>query len=171
MLDAKYKLVLATDETQTAVTLLDKDVNEFGGPWGSVDMEGKPLYIIVENVPALADVQAQQITVINDACATELLAGFNSSALGTPHKYDSAIVDQLNFMQAYAIAQVTNAPVEYRVWNEDGTKSFYPHTAAQFETVYQDGATVKAAALTKCATLKISITAATTNDAVTAIVW
>lgn len=171
MLNMAYKLVLATDATQTAVTYLDSTDVLFGGEWGSSDMQGNPLYIIVPNITSLDEVKSSQTAIVNNACANELLSGFKSSAVGAPHLYDSAIVDQLNFMQAYTISKVTNTAVPYRIWNDDGSKAFYPHTATQFETAYQDGALVKAAALSKCATLKNSIASAVTVEAVEAIVW
>lgn len=50
MITQKYKLVHRDDIKQVAVTFVDSPDVVFGGEWGSYDMEGKPYYIIVENI-------------------------------------------------------------------------------------------------------------------------
>lgn len=117
-------------------------------------------------------VRAEKVAEINNACAKVITSGFYSSALGEKHRYDSDIVDQINFMQAYDMAKVTGKPVPYRIWNtDDVTKDFHPHTAAQFETAYQDGAVMKATALAVCANKKALIALAKTVEEVEAITW
>lgn len=114
---------------------------------------------------------AQKTSEFNKLCETEITGGFISSALGSPHKYDSDIVDQLNFSQAYELTKITGKAEVYRVWNDDGSKSFFPHTTAQFEQAYIDGANFKRERLTKCATLKYALTQATTIEELELIKW
>ena len=117
-------------------------------------------------------VRAEKIAELNNACAKAIIGGFYSNALGEKHRYDSDIVDQINFMQAYDLAKVTGKPVPYRIWNtDDVTKDFYPHTSQQFEVAYQDGAIMKAEPLTRCANKKIAVAKATTVEEVLAITW
>lgn len=118
-----------------------------------------------------SQLQEAKIAEINLRCQEMIIGGFTSSALGSPHRYDSDIVDQLNFDQAYTIAKLTGTPVGYRVWREDGTKPFIPHTASQFETAYMDGAVVKAYALQRCAELKVNIANANSTEELEAIIW
>lgn len=147
----------------------DDNTVTFGGYLGALQAEGRLEFRL--NTPDLTELKQDKTNKINLACQQEIIGGFISSALGEPHKYDSDIIDQLNFMQAYAIAKIKSQPVPYRIWSNDGTKQFYPHTAEQFEIAYQDGAIIKAQALQKCATLKAQIELATTQEELEAIVW
>lgn len=147
------------------------DSNQIGDYW----LLNHPNWLWVDDawIPpmSLSQLKSNLTATINLKCQLVITGGFTSSALGTPHRYDSDIVDQINFMQAYTIAKVTGLPVSYRIWNEDGTKEFHDHTAAQFEVAYQDGAVVKALALQKCAELKASIDNATTAEELEIIKW
>lgn len=129
------------------------------------------------SIPILSDKEKMKSMIIektsefNKLCEKEITGGFISSALGTPHKYDSDIVDQLNFSQAYDLTKITGKAEYYRVWNDDGSKAFLPHTTAQFEQAYIDGATVKREALEKCARLKYALTQATTIEELELVKW
>lgn len=113
-----------------------------------------------------------QIEIINAACAAEIVAGVYSEASGVRRKYDSDIVDQLNFMQAMKMAELTGEPVSYRCWKENGSgKEWVPHTYAQFCQVLADGAVSKAALLLKCSTIKDAIEEARTVEEIKAQTW
>lgn len=51
-------------------------------------------------VSALAAAQATQITVLSEACATSIYAGFTSTALGTLYSYPAKATDQLNLLSS-----------------------------------------------------------------------
>lgn len=118
----------------------------------------------------LADYKQMYINQVNAECGQILLSGFYCDALGEMHKYDTDIVDQINFAQAMNMAELTGSEI-YRMWNtDDKTKSWYPHTYDQFQSVLQAGADWKRQKLYKCSAYKDAIAAATDKAAVDAIV-
>lgn len=104
---------------------------------------------------------------INMACEAAIVGGFQSSALGSPHTYDSSRDDQLNLVGA------ANASIDmpYTCTDANGVKTEVLHTAAQLKQVYLDGIAFKAAQLSKARTLKAQIDAAKTQAALDKIVW
>jgi hypothetical protein len=149
--------------------------------------------VVVETPIARAKRLKQEY--LNAKCAQELVGGIYSSALGTMHMYDSDIVDQINFTQAFLMAMVNwldwkekfaawqeshgegepapvETPVPYRIWNVDGvTKGWFGHTFMQFARVLSDGATAKAASLYKCSQLKALVDSLSDISAIEAVTW
>ena len=74
------------------------------------DENGDPVYIEGSDpLPyelTLEQLREIKIIEINNACQIDIIAGSWSNALGENHRYDSDIVDQLNFMQAMSLAQI-----------------------------------------------------------------
>lgn len=116
---------------------------------------------------ALERGKAAKTAVINTACAAAIVGGFASSALGTPHTYDSALEDQLNLIGAVSLG----VDLPYRCADAVGVKEFRMHTGAQLKQVAADGALVKLTALEKAATLKAQVQAAADAAAVEAVAW
>lgn len=108
---------------------------------------------------------------INLACRTEIVAGFESSALGTAHHYPFDPEDQSNLMSTFMLAKELNVDKPFKCWDTAGVVGYRMHTVAQLQLVGQDAETHKMAALMKAATLKAQIDAATTAAEVEAIVW
>lgn len=108
-----------------------------------------------------------KIEEINMACESAIVGGFQSSAIGTAHTYDSGRDDQLNIVGA------ANAGIDmpYTCTDSNGVKAEVLHTAAQLKQVYLDGINFKHAQLTKARTLKAQVDAAKTQAALDKIVW
>jgi hypothetical protein len=148
-----------------------------------------------ESEPPLAKAKRMKTEELNALCAADLVGGVFSAALGDMHKYDSDIVDQLNFTQALILSLFSwlewrekmaawvasheehedppvETPVPYRIWNTDGvTKGWYGHKCLQFVQVLKDGATAKATSLFRCSQLKAMVAACSTVDEVNSISW
>lgn len=112
-----------------------------------------------------------KIVELDNLCEKQIIGGFVSNALGTPHWYKSELTDQLNLIGAVA----TNADTHFKAGVEDSngviTWSWELHTAGKLKTVLDDGAMVKLQLLQKLTLLKAQIAGATTSAEVDAIVW
>ena len=121
---------------------------------------------------AFANAKAAKIAELNKACDDELLT-FKSSALGEEYTYDLATEDQINYM-GLAMA---NADAFMRCYKVDtngeivGYKQNLPHTAAQIQAAYKDGANHKIAQIKKCGELKELVEKASTISEIQAIKW
>jgi hypothetical protein len=123
----------------------------------------------------LATAQAAQIDLLNAACQAQIVAGFNSSALGASHTYPAQMTDQQNLSASVLASLLPNLPAGWTTpfWCADGggSWSYANHTAAQIQQVGQDGKAAILACLTKKAQLAAQVEAATTVAAVQAVVW
>lgn len=108
---------------------------------------------------------------INTACRNQIISGFESSALGTPHQYPFEEEDQSNLMSTFMLAKELNVSKVFKCWDSAGVDDYRLHTVAQLQQVGQDAETHKMTALIKARTLKAQIDAATTAAEVEAIVW
>jgi len=104
---------------------------------------------------------------INAACEAAIIGGFVSLALGSPHTYDSNRDDQTNLIGAH-LAGVARP---YPCTDASGAKVVLQHTASQITQVFNDGVLFKEAHLTKAATLKAQLDAATTVADVQEVMW
>ena len=119
----------------------------------------------------LAELKTSKTNEINSACSKAITSGFTSSALGTPHTYQSEQTDQLNL-----IGVVTAGTDDYfkcGVTDANGniTWNYELHTIVQLQQVLADGKAHKQALLQKANTLKVQVASATTVAKVKAIVW
>jgi hypothetical protein len=125
--------------------------------------------------PTLAEARAAQIALLRDACAAEIVGGYSSSALGTPHLYPSTPTDQANMAASVLASLLPDLAAGWTTpfWcaDADGAWSFAPHTAAQIQQAGIDGKAMVVAAQTRLAGLEASIAAASTVAAVQAVVW
>jgi hypothetical protein len=113
-----------------------------------------------------------KIIKLNISCGEEIISGFNSSALGSEHKYQSELEDQTNLIGLVAagtddVFKAGNLDVDGNVTSWE----YKLHTATQLKQVLADGATHKQTALAKYYTLKAEVEACTTEAQVEAIVW
>jgi len=134
---------------------------------------------VVPAVPAitLATAQATQSTLIKKEYATQISNGFPSSALGVSHLYPSTAEDQFNLTACIVASMIPAQAADWTTvfWCGDSATppvwNYLPHTAAQIHQVGIDSMAYIMAAKMRQATRLGQIQAATTVDAVTAILW
>lgn len=122
---------------------------------------------IMPSPNVLANTQAAQIQILSSACAKQIISGFSSPALGTPNNYASGEIDQQNIVQS---AQSTKGGL-LSCANASGVWTRQPHTQAQAQQVLEDFVTARDAARSKLGALETQVSAATTLEAVQAILW
>lgn len=115
--------------------------------------------------------QARQTKLINEACHAEIVAGFESSALGAPHQYPFKEEDQSNLLATFMLAKELGISKPFKCWDLAGVADYRMHTVEQLSQVGQDADAHKMAALVKANTKKIEIAATTTAAEVEAITW
>ena len=118
----------------------------------------------------LAGVQKDKIAVLAAQTADEINSGFESSALGAKHQYDSE-QHNIDWIQA---AVLSGAAAKITCDDLKGTaasKTPREHTAAQCKTVLKDGMAKLLARKTKFRRLRDQVNAATDIAAVKAIKW
>ena len=129
------------------------------------------------NSKILEITKTKKIQELSDACECAIISGFESSALGDAHIYDSEAVDQINLIGAVAATEPTPAsPDGYNIYYacrnvSDGTKEYLEHTHAQLRQVLADGAQVKLGNLQTFFVKKMAVLACTTLAEVEAITW
>lgn len=116
----------------------------------------------------LDKVRNSKIVEINAHCAAEIVAGFESSALGSMHRYQSDRDDQTNLLGL--VAADTDLPLKCQAVNVTDW-SYLLHTAAQLKLALRDGANHKLQLLQRCNDIKLRIKNAQTLDAIQAEVW
>lgn len=125
--------------------------------------------------PTLAQAQAAQSATLSASCATAIVAGFTSSALGAAHTYPSQPNDQTNLIGAVTASQSPGLASGWvcNFWCADSTGAWAlrPHSAAQIQQVLADGVAAREALSTKLAGLAAQVQAATSVSGVQAIVW
>ena len=144
-----YISCIATNFPNTVV-ICRGDVNAYNNiEWVS----GDPLPSEQQLIEAyISNFKLEKIASLSLECEEQIIAGFESSALGSPHYYDSEIVDQMNLIGAVStIAPMTNMPdgfvIEYAcrpvVNTIKQSKLYINHTYAQLRAVMYDGAVFK----------------------------
>ncbi|WP_322009218.1 hypothetical protein [Paraburkholderia sp. J12] len=126
----------------------------------------------IDPAVVLANAKAAKISVLQDACATALVTGFVSSALGAAHTYPSKKNDQDNLQSAVvASASAQGDTWATPLWCEDqsGAWTYTAHTTAQVAQVNVDWVAFRTAAQSKYAAAVAQVNAATTADAVAAV--
>lgn len=108
---------------------------------------------------------------INGECRDQIIAGFESSALGEPHQYPFKGEDQSNLMSTFMLAKELNVDKPFKCWDAAGIVGYRIHTVAQLQQVGQDADNHKMIALIKAATLKARIEATANAAEVEAIIW
>jgi hypothetical protein len=119
---------------------------------------------------ALEAAKKKQVEIFSAACHAEITAGFISSALGSPYTYSSELEDQINLMGAASIAPEVGT-LDYVCADANGVRQARPHTRAQLQQVYGDGAMHKAMLIYKFHTLRAQVEAAETAAQLASIEW
>lgn len=113
----------------------------------------------------LEKLRLQITNKVNGICAIKIISGFTSSALGSPHLYDSNQDDQLNLVGLVSLNEI----VMYKCTDQSGVKEYRVHTSDQIKQVLSDGAKRKTSLLQTAFSLKSEIQAATTASKLLAI--
>lgn len=129
-----------------------------------------PIPSSLSDIVPLSTIKQARIDLINEACEIAITSGFVSSALGSPHTYDSAIEDQINLIAA-TLAAMGGQSLEYKCFTETGEKQWCLHTPQQMLQVYSDGLVYKVTQMKKATYFKELINNATTPEEVEAIIW
>lgn len=119
-------------------------------------------------INALPELKAEKIEYLSSRCGEEILAGFDSDALGTMHHYDGGLEDQVNIVGAASGGR--DIPFRCKAAGED-VKGFKVHNVAQMKQVFDDGADYKLAQLQKLENLRTQVEAAKTYAEIIAINW
>ncbi|MBU9252461.1 hypothetical protein [Burkholderia multivorans] len=114
----------------------------------------------------LAAAQDTQIAALRSACASAIMSGFSSNALGEIHNYPSALTDQIN---QSAIAQCAAGGF---LWCATGaTWALVPHTQTQAQEVVASFVTWLNDCQQQLASLIERVNAADSVDAAGEITW
>jgi hypothetical protein len=123
----------------------------------------------------LQQAQTVQIAAIATASSTAQTTGFTSSALGSAYTYPSGLQDQSNLCACctYSLfpGNASDWTVEFWCSTSAGVGAFVAHTAAQIQQVGRDAQASIMTQKAKQNTLTQQIIAATSIDAVQAVVW
>ena len=124
----------------------------------------------------LYQAQQAQYAALTNAASTAITNGFTSSALGSAHTYPSGETDQLNLTASVVASMLPGVPTTfttlfYCASGSPAVWAFTPHTAAQIQQVGTDAKTWIQTQQATHATLAAQVAAATTVNAVQAIVW
>lgn len=124
--------------------------------------------VIFRPVDELAQARASKLAELERTARTKIVAGFESDALGSPHRYDSEETDQLNLIGAVQLG----ITLQYRCTEvATGIKAHREHTASEIAQVLNDGAVIKMTLLQTLAAKRALVEAATTIEDVQAITW
>lgn len=107
----------------------------------------------------------RKIKELNEVCETSLVAGFSSSALGTPHTYQSDRDDQINLIGM--VLDGVDSVFKCLDVGVTDTWAYRPHSISELQTVLADGKTMKLTQLQKCTSLKSQVLAVDYTDTVT----
>lgn len=129
----------------------------------------------ITDAPSLTNYKRTQSVAISTACAYFISGGGISSALGALHTYPTKATDQANLNASVVSSLLPGLPPTWTTpfWCADSTGawSYVQHTAAQIQQVGTDVKAFIISCQTKNATLQAAIQAATTVEAVQAVVW
>lgn len=120
--------------------------------------------------PPLEEAKTNKVQALSEQCHEDITAGFVSMALGSQHLYSSQLEDQINLMGAASIAPEVGT-LDYVCADIDGVRQARPHTRAQLQQVYGDGAMHKSERIYRFHLLRAQVEVAETVEAVEAIIW
>ena len=127
------------------------------------------------NAKILEITKTKKIQELSDTCERAIISGFESSAVGEPHIYDSEAVDQINLIGAVMSTAPTPAePMGYSIYYAcrdvaSGVKEYHEHTHFQLRQVLADGAQVKLTQLQTFHMKRLAVMTATSVYQVEAI--
>lgn len=127
------------------------------------------------NAEAMDIAQASAIASLNAACAADIVAGYESDALGSLHIYPSDETDQLNMMGSVMAALIPGRAEGWTTpfWCADavGVWGYRAHTAPQIITAGQAGKAHVIECQAKLDVLTRQVLAAATLEDIATISW
>lgn len=130
---------------------------------------------VPESRKTLDDFRADKSVAISIACRSQILSGFESSALGATHHYPAKTTDQQNLTASVMASLLPTITTGWTTpfWCADtnGVWAFRLHTAEQIQQVGQDAKAAILAAMGKNEVLQAQIVAATSIESLDAIEW
>lgn len=118
----------------------------------------------------LSEYKNKRVQDVNALCYSKIVAGFNSSALGSSHRYDSAEIDQFNALANLTIARDNQINVKHKCTEiSTGVTEFKEHTPAQILQVFTEGGAHVSALLQRKNVIENQIKAATDFTEVDAV--
>lgn len=125
----------------------------------------------VDDIDAvLAALHEKKLQAINAGYNTYIAGGFNSNALGVPHRYSSTIDDQVD-LNGQVLLGLDDV---YPCYDVDQVKAYRPHTIAQLQKVSQDLVRFRQAAMQHADSLGLDLAKALKDKdlkAMKAITW
>lgn len=116
--------------------------------------------------PTLDELKAARRAALERSYADALSSGFNSSALGTPHRYDSDLASQIKLVGAVG----AGVDGEYECADAATGQTVFPlHTVEQMRQVLQDGARAARGYKQQLRDLLAQVAAATTAEELAAV--
>jgi hypothetical protein len=172
----------------TAILNIDYSITDYGqGPilqqWNTTKLGTQPTMTTITNSwnngLGLTYTQQQQNNMLKLACRNTILAGFQSSALGTiytyPNQNSEEHPDQVNMVTSTLAAVINTSTTGWstNLWvqNSNGIWEYLSHNATQVKQASTDGKTYVQTQQNKLVSLTAQVNAATTIAAVQAIVW
>ncbi|PPE78332.1 hypothetical protein C3941_19845 [Kaistia algarum] len=126
-------------------------------------------------MPPLDTLRAAKLYDLSASCAAEIMGGYTSSALGSPHLYPSRPTDQSNMQASVIRSLLPGLAPDWMTpfWCADGAGEWSrrDHSAAQIQQAGQDGVTAVLAAQDKLAALSAEVAVAATAEAIAAVIW
>jgi hypothetical protein len=148
---------------------------------GSQQWDDYQTWLTAGNTPdqafTLAQHQTWKTQQMSAACASEIVLGFNSNALGTWNHYPAAPLDQQNLaasvLDSVLAVQLSETDWTTPFWcyNDTNGWQYVSHTAAQIQQAGRDGKAQILACLLQNATLAADIAAMTEYNDVTDVIW
>jgi hypothetical protein len=146
------------------------------GPLPAGALTEKPVPVVPTPVePTLTELKQKQVSELSLACRVSIMAGFESSALGSVHLYPSGPAAQANLAAKAQASTFPNLPKDWStsVMCKDsaGTWAALSHTATQIQQVSLDWIQHLDTNLARYNMLKQKVEAAKTEADVTSIIW
>lgn len=120
-----------------------------------------------ENI--LSELKKNKLAELDNKCNATIMGGFQSSALGAAHTYQSLIIDEIWFnstLHRFAI-DPNFTSVQYKTVDA----GYLPHTKEQFIQVFVDGHSFGDSQIAKLNNLKTQVDAVQSQADLDAITW
>lgn len=115
-----------------------------------------------------ASLKLNKINALKETCTKEIAKGFYSSALGTPHKYDS---DKPQDMINISGAKDRGISLNFTCTDSNGIKARRLHTTEQLKQVFDDGTDFLDSNITHLWAKIDLVSAAQTSAELIAVTW
>lgn len=123
----------------------------------------------------LAQAQAERLALLKACCASAIVNGYASEALGASHRYPSGVTDQINMMGSVTASLLPELPADWTTpfWccSTEGVWRWLPHSSLQIRQAGRDGKAHVVLCQSTLESLTAQVNAAESVDDVAAVVW